>query len=1124
MSSDKVCVWNEKIVIPTYPVGSPDKNPMFLEKRVYQGSSGAVYPLPVIETISDEKKDVEYEAVYLENRYLKIMLLPCFGGRVQMAYDKTNDYHFIYHNRVIKPALVGLTGPWLSGGIEFNWPQHHRPSTYDPVEFVFEDNPDGSKTAWVGEIERLTRTKGMAGFTLYPDKAFLEIKAKLFNRTAEPQTFLWWANPAVAANDDYQSIFPPDVRAVFDHGKRDVSSFPIARGTYYKVDYSAGVDISRFKNIPVPTSYMAAGSKYDFMGGYDHGRQAGMLHYADHHISPGKKQWVWGCGDFGDAWHRNLTDEDGPYVELMTGVFTDNQPDFSWLMPYEEKRFTQYFFPYKGIGAVKNATPEAAVNLELNCHKAYVGVYVTGPRKGIRIELSAEQKACLDETADLDPAEVFEATVALEPHLKPQDMTLKVFDTDGSLLVAYRPQPEQPMEMPRPAEAIGPPEAIANNEALYLAGLHLEQYRHATYRPEPYYREALRRDPGDLRCNTALGLLLYRQGHFVEAETCLRAALERQYRHNPNPIDGYPSYYLGICLRMQGRLDDAYDAFYKSVWNAETQDCGYYALAQIACLRGDRSVALAHLDDALARNSSNHKARHLKIALLRGMGQTEQAKTEAMCAIALDRLDLGVIGERAMLESETNGHMAAKVWLDQRRRMLSNVHNSIEIAIDYGCAGFFDEAIALLREAAAGAGSEKTFAMVYYYLGYYSLQSADYQRTTEYFKKAAATCPEGCFPHRLESILVLNAALEYNPADAHAWYYFGNMWYGKRKYDAAISAWEKSAELDTAFATVHRNLGLAYYNKRQDKDSAYKAYKKAFELDRSDARVLYELDQLRKRLGKSPADRLAFLDENIETVRQRDDLFIEYVTLLNLTGQFESALSLLESRQFHPWEGGEGKVNGAYVTALTEMAKCHLSDGFPEDALSALERTRCYPENLGEGKLYGCLENDIHYYSGLAYDQLERPHDAKQAYQQAAAGKIELSDAMYYNDQPPDKLLYQALALRKLGDPVAANERFERLVDFGRRHLCDTPAIDYFAVSLPDFLIFEEDLNLRNRQHCQYLIGLGCLGRGELAAAREAFDGVLEINPAHAGAVVHRRITANGAGPLMNDDKLSNKP
>lgn len=167
-----VKAWREKVVIPTYEVGKPEKNPIFLEKRVYQGSSGVVYPYPVIESMSDEKVDKEYEAIFIENEYIKVMILPELGGRVQMAYDKIRERHFIYYNHVIKPALVGLAGPWISGGIEFNWPQHHRPSTYMPVDTAIEENADGSVTVWVNEMERMFHQKGMAGFTLCPGHAF----------------------------------------------------------------------------------------------------------------------------------------------------------------------------------------------------------------------------------------------------------------------------------------------------------------------------------------------------------------------------------------------------------------------------------------------------------------------------------------------------------------------------------------------------------------------------------------------------------------------------------------------------------------------------------------------------------------------------------------------------------------------------------------------------------------------------------------------------------------------------------------------------------------------------------------------------------------------------------------
>ena len=423
------------MTIPTYEVGQPEKNPMFLEKRVYQGSSGVVYPYPVIESISDEKVDKEWNAVFMENEYIKVMVLPELGGRIQMAYDKIHQRHFVYYNHVIKPALVGLMGPWISGGIEFNWPQHHRPSTYMPVDSTIVENEDGSVTVWVNEMERMFHQKGMAGFTLRPGCAYLEIQGRVSNRTSLPQTFLWWANPAVEVNDDYQSVFPPDVNAVFDHGKRAVSSFPIATGTYYKMDYSAGVDISNYKNIYVPTSYMAVNSKYDFEGGYENDTHGGMLHVASHHFSPGKKQWTWGNGDFGRAWDRNLTDNATPsehipvgtirtgfrpYIELMAGVYTENQPDFTWLMPYEEKQFVQYFMPYREIGIVKQASKDFVMNIEsLTPAPSPIGegrmvtfkVLATS-KQTVQVKLcNKEGETYYDETVTLSPEEVFEQTV-----------------------------------------------------------------------------------------------------------------------------------------------------------------------------------------------------------------------------------------------------------------------------------------------------------------------------------------------------------------------------------------------------------------------------------------------------------------------------------------------------------------------------------------------------------------------------------------------------------------------------------------------------------------------------------------------------------------------------------------
>ncbi|QPC83362.1 DUF5107 domain-containing protein [Phototrophicus methaneseepsis] len=1091
-----VQAWVEQVTIPTYRIGEPEKNPMFLEKRVYQGSSGVVYPHPIVERVFDEKQDQVYNAVFLENRYLKIMLLPEIGGRVQMALDKTNNYHFIYYNQVIKPALVGLTGPWISGGIEFNWPQHHRPSTFEPVDYRIDENADGSRTVWMGEIERMFRTKGMAGFTLHPDRAYLEINVQLYNRTDFPQTFLWWANPAVAVNDDYQSVFPPDVYAVMDHGKRDVSSFPIATGTYYKMNYAPGTDISRYKNIPVPTSYMAYHSDFDFVGCYDHGKQAGMMHVANHHVVPGKKQWTWGSGDFGQAWDRHLTDEDGPYIELMCGAYTDNQPDFSWLQPGEEKRFTQIFMPYKRIGAPKNASKEVLLNLEVKGSKADIGVYVSSPR-AVRVVLTCGDSVLFERAASLDPETLLEESITLPDGATVADLKLSVYDGESNAeLLSYAPLVDQEHNIPDPATAARPPAEIETNEELFLNGLHLEQYRHATYEPEPYYEEALRRDPLDSRCNNALGLLLLRRGKFAEAEAYFRKAITRLISRNPNPYDGEPYYNLGIALRLQARYTEAFDAFYKAIWNAAWQDSGYFELARIACRRQSWDEALDLLGRSLANNTRHYKARHLKIAVLRHLGRTADAQQEADASLEMDRLDSGALVEQFWLNDDTT----------YRDLFGDDAQTCIEIALDYAHAGFYDEALNLLGAAPL------TDPMVRYYAGWIQQQMGDNAAADASFVAAAGLSSDYCFPHRVEAVPALQAAIDSHPDDARAPYYLGNFWYAHRRYEEAITCWERAAELDPAFPTVYRNLGLAYMNKRGDEQAAKAAYERAFALNTADGRILFELDQLDKQLGRAPAERLARLEQYADLVQWRDDLTVERVLLLNVLGRSEEALTSLMSRTFHPWEGGEGKVTTQYVASQIEIAKRALLEERAQDAIDHLRQALIYPVSLGEGKLIGSHDNHIYFLLGVAYTLAGDPDQARANFEKATLGSMELASAMYYNDQPPELIFYQGLARLALGRVEEANSIFQALMDYGQEHMDDEVQMDYFAVSLPDFLVFDTDLKVRHRLHCHFMMGLGLLGLGKREEAQTEFDIVLAQQPDHLGAVVHRAWRFNPSG------------
>lgn len=1109
-TGSEIRVWEEDVSIPTYEIGAYEKTPIFLEKRVYQGSTGAVYPYPITEKIFDEKKDKIWRGLFLENEYIKMMVLPELGGRIHMAFDKIRQRHFVYFNQVIKPALVGLTGPWISGGIEFNWPQHHRPSTYLPVDFSITENRDGSCSILVNEVERMCRTKGLARFTLYPGKAFIEIDVRLYNRTSLPQTFLWWANPAVAANDDYQSVFPPDVHAVFDHGKRDVSEFPIARGVYYKVDYSPGTDISRYKNIPVPTSYMAVRSDCDFVGAYEHDTKGGLLHVANHHVSPGKKQWTWGRGDFGGAWDRNLTDEDGPYVELMTGVFTDNQPDFSWLAPYEEKSFTQYFMPYAEVDLVKNATREAMIGLERRNGAMEVRLYTTSIFSGCKLSADDSGKNLFETTFDIGPETPQTFSFAVEPDVNP---TVTLHDRSGRALVSASCEIPFKETVPKPARAIPLPEEIAEIEQLYLSGLHLEQYRHATFDPLDYYDEALRRSPSDIRCNNAKGKILLRRALFAEAERYFEAAVETMLSNNPNPYDGEALYNLGLVLQIQGKLDAAYTRFFKATWNAAWAGPAFFSLAQIALARKNDVEALEHLERALDFNQKNGKAQTLNVAALRHLARTEECLTRCRESLQDDPFNIGVLFEQYLLLRQIDATRDAEKTLDDLKTLLrGNAHSYIEYALDYIQAGLWDEALTLLSVYIFEA--ETSYPIACYLMAYCSERAGRNDEAFRWLRSGEDACPDYCFPNRIEEVVVLEWATRKDLSTPNAHYYLGNFRYAFRQYATAVRHWETAVAQGSKLSIVHRNIALAYYNKLDRKPEAVAAMELARELAPTSSRLLMELDQLSKKRGISAEKRLAFLETHETIASERDDLHLERTTLLNQLERYEEARRLLETRTFHPWEGGEGKVTTQWKLALIESAKNRIRENDLDAAESLLKETFVYPLNLGEGKLYGTRENDVHYLLGYLAWKCDRHDEAVHWFGKATFGSSEPAIPWYYNDQQPDKIFYQALAFARLEETPRGRDILHNMIDFAEKELEKRIRIDYFAVSLPDIQIWEEDLQQRHEIHCHYLLALGFLGLDENEEAMRHFKAVLARDPNHLGALVHRRYILDKSLPL----------
>lgn len=1105
---------------------------MFLEKRVYQGSSGKVYPLPFTDRVAETPVDWEWTAAWIENEFLRVLVLPQIGGRIHAIQDKTNGYDLIYNQHVIKPALVGLAGPWISGGIEFNWPQHHRPATFLPVDFEIEEHADGSKTIWCSDHDPMCRMKGMHGVCLHPGKAYVELKVRVYNRTTLTQTFLWWANVATRVHEAYQSFFPPEVHFVADHARRSLSEYPLAQGVYYGVNYGerghkgippaelprqflpphvpsscngsppveyASNDLRFYANIPTPCSYMCVGSEEDFFGGYDHSARAGIIHIANHHISPGKKQWTWGNHEFGYAWDRNLTDKDasgeyGPYIEIMAGVYTDNQPDFSFLQPGETKAWSQFWYPIQQIGPAQHANLNAAISFNISGKKLRLGVSVTQPFRAAKLLLTAKGKPVFRATRDLAPGYPLVREIILPANVAETDLQLSIVDRAKQEILAYQPKGKGRGEAPARATEPPAPREIASADELYVTGLHLDQYRHATLSPTLYWREALRRDPLDARCNNALGFWHYKRGEFAAAERHFRQAIARLTCRNGNPYDGEPFYHLGLCLRQLGREEEAYAVLYKATWNQAWAAAGYHALAEIDCTRENWAQALEHLNSSLRLNSENLRARNLKVIVLRKLCENPRASELLKATRQLDRLDWWA----RHLDEET---------------VACDSQTALDLAHDYARAGLFDEAVGLLSQFDPPASpnvqddghtsptaklpdqSWGALPMLYYTLGWLEEKRGDNNAARKHFRIAAAANPDYCFPARLEEIAVLEAARAANPRDPRAPYYLGNLLYDRRRHAEAIRLWEQSAALDGAFSVVWRNLGIGYFNVQRKPAKARAAYDRALRAAPADARLLYERDQLWKRLGEAAAKRLRELEQHPDLVQQRDDLSVELCALYDQTGRHEKALALVSARKFQPWEGGEGGPLGQWVRSQLALGRQFLARGDSAKAVEHVSAALTSPKNLGEARHLLANKSDVHYWLGCALAASGHTRQAKELWRTAATFKGDFQDMRVRAFS--EMTYYSALALNKLGKAAKARKLLRELLDYAERLQRAKATVDYFATSLPTMLLFDDDLQARQVTTALFLQAQAYAGLGRAAKARALLRLVLKRDPNH---------------------------
>lgn len=1082
LSAGGVACWSEPVSIDSYVPAEPDRYPLYLDRRVYQGSSGRVYPIPFTDRISRDKAPQLWQAIHLENEYVRLMFLPEIGGRIHIGVDKTNGYDFFYRNNVIKPALVGLAGPWISGGVEFNWPQHHRPATFLPVESTIERDEDGSATVWHSDLDPIQRMRGTYGVRLRPGSSLIELDGRLHNRTDEPQTFLWWANVAVKVHSEYQSFFPADVSYVADHARRAITAFPRADRPYYGVDYPALVNddnpdadrLDIYSNIPVPTSYMVTDTRDDFFGGYDHSVDAGFVHWADRTISPGKKQWTWGNGAVGHAWDDLLTDSDGPYVELMAGVYTDNQPDFSHLAPGETRVFSQYWYPIKGIGPARRASREMAVGVDRIERETGPGIRVgvsAVSRRPVAITLWDSSGQRGHWTAEVSPADPFVAVVDGEPV---GSLSVLVTEPNGARLEWAEDDSAVAIE---PWVATVPPEAaeVEGNDELVLTASHLTQYRHPTREAAPYLDEALRRDPLDSRAACALGALRFTRGDYEGAETLFRDALARLTARNLNPASGEVSYRLGLLLERTGRLEEAADRYAKACWDLAWALPGHLALARLSLRAGDPASALSHARTAGRFDALGPQAKHLEVLALRALGREGDARSVLAAHLRADALDpvaLALDGRLSTLDPKTPVLVAselARAGQYAAALRLTDADSAPSVAAfgnpgptrHYLRAGWFDalgDGDGAVRERAAARAASSMYA----------------------------------FPAGLDEYDALRVAIAADPTDSVAPALLGAWYLNASRTEDALDSLITATKLGSIDPVAWRNAALATVNTGGDLAAAAELLRTAQGFGSRDARLVFEADLLAELRGIPAAERVAALRAGSWAVDERDDVALRYVNALLDLGDIDEALTIMLHRTFQPFEGGEGIAIAAYDRAVIAQSR-RLAVTDPVAAQRLLATGMDAPRNLGEGRHPGVPMTERLVLWGDVLDRTGHPEEARAAWQAAldgpgplAVGPEVISSATFW----------RGVAALRVGDERAAHSAWEALDTRARELEGERARVDYFATSLPELLLFDLDTGQARQQQADALRKLASEGRSLTAKQHSVADKNRATTPA----------------------------
>ena len=1026
------------IVLKTYPVREEDKNPPFLLPGRWE-----IYPYTMMDDLSDSEIYRKYRAVILENEYLKVMIIPDLGGKIYSVYDKVSGRELFYKNSVVKTARIALRGAWVSGGVEFNFPNGHTVTTVSPVDYYVLKHKDGSATVFIGDTELVSRMRWCISITLRPGLRRIEQRTFIYNPTDVRNRFWYWANAAVPATNGLRFETPAE--------------WAYCMGKVVKLRTEER-DLTWYRNWDHAVDLFSLGAHAEYVGWYLYDLDYGGVHVADRYLLKGKKFFTWGISGSGDMWTKHLTDYDGPYCEVQAG-FLETQYEYELMEPHQAYVFDEYWYPISGLKGLLYANKDIALNV-INGNEG-VEIRINSVRTlPCRVEIVHEEgNIVIVKNIELTPDHV--TIIKVDENIKKvldKGATILIRDRRGRIIARVqlgRYATSIPQFEPRPKAATT---LKGSPEELERAGIYFEQQKEIE-KAEKAYKMALTKDPNYSQALKGLGILFYKKGKLDKARELLERAITRKK-------DYEAIYYLALIARDEGDIDLAERYFGELTRSRAYSHLGYYNLGVCALIKREYERSIEFFKEALKRETKDLKSLVLMAYALEKLGSRDKAKEYVLKAMTLDPLYPLAIYELYYITRESSEGKAVIERIKNLIRPPDRVlikgrpwyEHLIEVAIDYANIGDYIRAIKVLEDVVAiikeRYGEEYLSPMIYYYMGYFYEKMGDLKNATECYEKGNKMNPDYVFPFRREDEEVLRRVItRVNSWKPH--YYLGNLLFARYRYEEAIHEWEAALKIGSNYSVLYRNLGLAYWRLKYNLEKAIRYYEKAVALDPYNIRAYVELSILYEIKGVT-SKRIQLLERAPEDVKRHDYILERLASAYLDAEMYKEALNILLSNRFRPWEGFY-VVRNIYEDTIIAYASQLLKKGEPKGAIKILSMYFKYPENLGIGRPARPIFTRAYYYMSLAYEALGEKDKALEFLKRGIKENPNAFSEDYY---------YRALCLRRIGLKDEADDAFREMMSISMNRIERGWGDD-----------------LRN----YYMLGLALLGLGIVKEARRAF-------------------------------------